>query len=427
MRRSRAAALVRWIIVLAIVIAAGAIGAQLARRYLQPMVSITHPAEGPVVQAFYATGTLLPEREYPIKSNNPGIIVEVKVDKGDKIAKAQALAVVEEDGVAFKYQQAKAERDLAAKLADEKTSPMLQEFDARLKASQELLEIAQREQKRVSLALEKNASSQSDLDKALDRVKTVWSEVEQLKAQRASKKLELEKELTVADEALKIARWNLDRQTITSPIDGVVLDRPQTVGTRVAVNDHLMQIADVRPESLVMRAQVDEEDKTNVRLGQLVQMTLYAYQGKAADGKNRVFKGKVKKIYDKADPDRRTFEVDVEMVEKDQGFSAGMTGELAFVVAKKEKALVIPSQAVQADAIWVVRNDSLVKLENVKLGLRSVERTEVLEGLDPGEQVVISAAENYKPGQRVRTTYIDPSEAAARNKPAQEQPFNAFK
>ena len=68
-----------------------------------------------------------------------------------------------------------------------------------------------------------------------------------------------------------------------------------------------------------------------VKEGQMVRMTLYAYAG-------RTFEGRVKKIYDKADADRRTFEVDVDMVEKEPTFSAGMTGELAFVMAEKASA-----------------------------------------------------------------------------------------
>ena len=61
--------------------------------------------------------------------------------------------------------------------------------------------------------------------------------------------------------------------------NAVVLDRPVTVGTRLAVNDHIMWVADVRPEKLIMRAAVDEEDKVYVKEGQIVRMTLYAFPG----------------------------------------------------------------------------------------------------------------------------------------------------
>ena len=49
------------------------------------------------------------------------------------------------------------------------------------------------------------------------------------------------------------AQWNLDQATLRSPIDGAVLDWPLSTGTRVAVNDHILQLADVNSLHLVMR------------------------------------------------------------------------------------------------------------------------------------------------------------------------------
>lgn len=420
MRRDRASARGWWVGLLAVGLAGGGVAWLGLGRLLRPKVTVTEAVEGPVVQAFYATGTLLPDREYPIKANNPGVLTEVWVDKGDVVSRGQALALVAEDAVQYRFEQAKAERELKSKQADEKTSPVLLELDARLRFANELLEIARREQSRITQMVTAQAATQADLDRAMDRVKTLASEVEALKAQRANKKLELDKDLEVAEAALKTAQWNLERQTLRSPIDnGVVLDRPVSAGTRMAVNEPIMHVADVRPESLVMWAAVDEEDKTFVRFNQTVRLTLYAFP-------DRVFEGKVKRIYPKADPERRTFEVDVEMMEKNPGFSAGMTGELAFVVAEKDLAIVIPSQAVQSGQVWTVRDGRLVKAE-AKLGLSSVERVEVVSGLKAGDQVVISPIGNLAEGRGVRTEFMDPAAAAGLNKPKTEEGFKGFR
>lgn len=409
MIRKRAGALIRWITILAVLIAVVAIGGQLGLVWLRPQVTVTTAVQGPVVQAFYATGTLLPEHEYPIKANNPGFLTEVLVDKGDVVKKNQPLAIVHEDAVQYRFDQAQAERQQKAALADESTSPVLAEYDARLKSTQALLDIALREQKRTTQMIEANAATQADLDRAMDRVKTLAGEVDQFVAQKAAKKLELQRDLDVADAALKISQWNMERQTIRSPIDGVVLDRPLTIGTRVAVNDHIMQVANVRPENLVMRAAVDEEDRTQVHEGQPVRISLYSFP-------NRIFEATVKKVYDKADPDRRTFEVDVRMNEPNPNFAAGMTGELAFIIDQKPVATVIPSQAVQAGNVWVVRDGQLARAD-VKLGLWSVERTEVVSGCEADARVVISPVAEMQPGQHVRTVFVDPVAAANLNKP----------
>ncbi len=390
--KRRAAAFLRWIILIAIIAAVGVVATQILYTVLRPKLTVTHPVDAPVVQAFYATGTLMAEREYAIKSNAPGYVSEVFVDKGDRIKKDQPLAFVVEDGVQQKFDQARAEHQQKAKLADEKSSPVLQEYDARISAFTDILNVAQREQKRMTDLIEKSSATQFDLDAAIDRAKRIWAEVEQIKAQKATKKIDLQKDLQVAEAALKIAQWNLDRQTIRCPIENaVVLDRPVTVGTRLAVNDHIMWVADVRPEKLIMRAAVDEEDK----------------------------------VYDKADADRRTFEVDVEMVEKEPTFSAGMTGELAFVMAEKASAWVIPSQAMQSGVVWTVKNGALAK-PDLKFGLKSIERIEVVSGLSAQDEVVISALDSPIEGQRVRTQFMDPTAAANLNRPKVEKAFQNF-
>jgi multidrug efflux pump subunit AcrA (membrane-fusion protein) len=231
--KRRAAAFLRWLVVIAIIAAVGVVGSQVVYAVIRPKVTVTHPTDAPVVQAFYATGTLMAEREYAIKSNAPGYVSEVFVDKGDRIKKDQPLAFVVEDGVQQKFDQAKAEHEQKSKLADEKSSPVMQEYDARISAFTDILNIAQREQKRMTDLIEKNSATQFDLDRAIDRTKTVWADIEQLKAQKATKRIDLQKDLQVAEAALKIAQWNLDRQTIRCPIENaVVLDRPVTVGTR---------------------------------------------------------------------------------------------------------------------------------------------------------------------------------------------------
>jgi len=409
--RRRAQSNTRWIITAAVaaVVVVGAVLAFL--RFSSPLVVVSEAVEGPVVQAFYSTGTVQPDREFPIKANMAGTIAEVRVDKGDAVTRGQPLAIMAEPGLVFAQRQAQAELEEKQKRADPTNSPVLQEFDARISAGQAQLEIAQRELTRIKALIEKNAASQTDLDVASDRIKTVWILVESAKAQRATRQLELERELQVAKSAVDTANWNLQQQTLKSPIEGVVLNRPLSVGTRVAINDVVMTIADVRPEKLVMRAAVDEEDVTKVRVGQVVRMTLYSYE-------SRTFEGKVARIYPQADPERRTFEVDVQIVDPDARLSPGMTGELAFVMDAKERAVVVPSQAVQKGAVYTVENGRLKKV-GAEIGLRGIERSEVRSGAKPGDRVVISTIGEMEDGQRVRMSYTDPVTAAGLNKPKQ--------
>lgn len=413
----RANGSVRWIIIalagVVVVVAAIAV-----YTFLRPVVIVTEVVETPVVQAFYATGTVQPAHEYPVRSNTAGIIARPEgagryVDKGDHVKAGDALAVVQDSDTRFMVDKARAELEERQKRADEATSPVLKEFDNKIASTTELLGIARREQDRIGRLVETHAGSASDFDKAMRLAGELAGDLESFKAEKESSRLQLKRELEVAESALKVAQWDLDQQTLRAPIDGVVLDRPVSLGTRVALNDHVLLLADVRPENLVMRAQVDEEDITRVRVEekhpQVVKMTLYAFPG-------RSFDGTVTKIYDKADPDRRTFEVDVTMSIPDAKLAAGMTGELAFIVAERASAKVVPSQAVQDGAVWAVRNGRLHKLD-AQVGIKSIERAEIVAGLTAGDSVVISPVGKLKEGSPVRTVRMDPTEAAGVNKP----------
>src|SRR4030095_6518307 len=104
--RRRAQSTTRWVVTTAIA-AAVVVGVVLAiLRFSSPLVVVSEASEGPVVQAFYSTGTVQPEREYPIKANVAGTIAEVRVDKGDAVTKGQALAVISEPGLVFAQRQA---------------------------------------------------------------------------------------------------------------------------------------------------------------------------------------------------------------------------------------------------------------------------------------------------------------------------------
>jgi multidrug efflux pump subunit AcrA (membrane-fusion protein) len=412
----------RWMVFATVVVAALAVGGYLLVQYLRPMVDATAVVEGPVVEAFYATGTVSAEREYSVRSPAAGI-VRVNADKGSLVKKGEVLAVVENSSLKFAVDQDQAELHRKQLLADTEKSPILQELRDKIQASNDMLDIAMRDEKRVTGLMGQGATSQTDLDTSMNRVKTMWSETESYKSQLNAKKIDLDKDVDVARAALDSAQWELDQATIHSPIDGTVLDWPISTGTRVAVNDHVLQLADVTADHLVMRAQVDEEDKNKLRPPtpdgnrQPVKMTLYAYPGE-------VLTGTLDKIYDKADPDRRTYEVEVKFDKPDRRLAAGMTGELNFIVSQKASALIVPTQAVQGGMVTVIRDGKLERPQ-ITTGLKSIERTEIQSGLAKGDVIVISPTLTLEPGQSVRMHWIDPLVAAALNTP--KESASAFK
>ena len=419
-RTRRAQGLVKLVIVAAVLCAAGA-AALLTFMYMRPAVTVTRVIEGPVVQAFYATGTVQPQREYPINTNVAGIVEKVLVDKADEVKAGQVVAVVTDSALIYAADKAKADLEQKQAFADEKTSPVLQEYDAKIKAAGEMFDVGSAQEKRLLGLAEKNAASWTDHDNAYEHMKTLWSELESLKSQRAAKLRSLQTDVQIAQAAVQTAQWNLHQQTLTSPVDGVVLDRPVSQGTRLEINGHVMQIANIDPQQLVMRAEVDEENIAHTSPGQAVRMTLYSFPGES-------FKGTVKqRVYPKADPSRRTFEVDVAFAPADVRLRAGMTGELAFIEHTRDRALIVPAQAVQNGAVWTIRNGRLAKAA-ADLGIRSIERVEIVSGMENGQTVVISPIGDLREGKAVRIgSVMDPKVAADLNSPKATEVFKAFR
>src|SRR5688572_1585005 len=215
---------VRWILLA--LVALVVVGAGLfVFSVLRPTLTVTEVTDRRVVQAFYASGTVSPEREYPIRTPTDGLLAEVFVDKGDAVKRGQPLAFVSDPDLEAKVKQAQADLVEKQARADAEKSPVLREFDEKIRFTKEMIDIADREQRRLRGLIESSAATQVDLDRALDRLKLISMEHASWRAQRDTKLLELQREVDVAQALVEAAKENAKRQTLLSPIDGVVLDR----------------------------------------------------------------------------------------------------------------------------------------------------------------------------------------------------------
>ena len=137
------------LISLLLVIAVLATGGLYSFRLLRPSVVVTRLVEGPVIRAVYATGTISPEREFPVRATNEGTLETLFVDKGSVVQSGDRLAQIVDPALIYSVDMAAADLNEKLARADEKSSPVLAELDARITASTQQLEIAQREERRL--------------------------------------------------------------------------------------------------------------------------------------------------------------------------------------------------------------------------------------------------------------------------------------
>jgi HlyD family secretion protein len=82
----------------------------------------------------------------------------------------------------------------------------------------------------------------------------------------------------------------------------------------------------------------------------------------------------------------------------------GINGEVGIVVDEHAARAVVPRRAVftnAGDNVYVVK-DGRVELRKVKKGFVWTTGVEIIEGLSPGDEVIVESLENFHDGERVR-------------------------
>ena len=102
-------------------------------------------------------------------------------------------------------------------------------------------------------------------------------------------------------------------------------------------------------------------------------------------------------------------EVDVE--NKDLRFKPGNYAEATLVLQEHKAAIAVPVEAIAVGAkpsVLVINGGGLVEKRDVELGLQTPTRAEVVNGLHPGEQIVVGSRAGIQPGQKVMAKVIAP-------------------
>lgn len=179
-----------------------------------------------------------------------------------------------------------------------------------------------------------------------------------------------------------------DKRSLTfyAPVSGIVLEKKAVQGMRFMPGEMLYQIADL--SSVWVVAEVAEQDIGSVNAGSVAQVNIAAYPDKH-------FNGKVDFIYPTLNTTTRTVQVRVELANPKGLLKPAMFANVELAVSHGGKVLTVPASAVidsGARQVVLVRlAEGRFEPRTVKLGSRSENYVEVLEGIAEGEQVVTSA------------------------------------
>ncbi len=183
--------------------------------------------------------------------------------------------------------------------------------------------------------------------------------------------------------AITRSRKPRERFGIYAPATGVLTELGVREGGQLMPGASLMQISDL--SSVWLLAEVPERDAGRVRLGASARLVL---QGMP----NETFSGRVGYIYPTLDTVSRTLRVRVELANRDGDLRPGMYGSVT-LSGKTYEALGVPSESVIATGkrkVVIVKEAGGFRPVDVKTGQEKAGRTEIVSGLEAGEQVVVS-------------------------------------
>jgi RND family efflux transporter MFP subunit len=242
--------------------------------------------------------------------------------------------------------------------------PHLGQGELRLEA---LLEESDRDWKRASALFEQQSATRAEYDAAQSRQR-------------------------VAKGAVAEAKAMLDYVEIVAPFDGVVTKKWADPGDLAAPGKPLVDIED--PSTLQMDADVPEAMASHIQRGSRLGVRVDAMTGELT--------GVVCEIAPTADPMTRTIRVKLDLPQM-AGLMPGQFARLAVPVGENNSVRV-PAAAVvqrgQLEIVFSVTNQH-AQLHLVKTGRRMDDEFEILSGLDAGNTVVISGADQLTDGQPV--------------------------
>jgi multidrug efflux pump subunit AcrA (membrane-fusion protein) len=183
------------------------------------------------------------------------------------------------------------------------------------------------------------------------------------------------------------AQAQLNYSRITSPIDGVVTDRPIFAGEMPPNNGPIITVMDT--SQVIARAHVSQDEARQLKVGDMANLM-------AADG-GAPIPGKVTVISPALDPASTTVEVWVQAANPTGRLKPGTSLHVEMIAQTVANALSIPQTAVLTSpsgntSVIVVDAENKPHKKSVTLGIRDAGNVEVKEGLQSGERVVTVGA-----------------------------------
>jgi RND family efflux transporter MFP subunit len=307
---------------------------------------------GPVI-----SGTLAAATEANVRAQVSGPVVDIRADEGQRVTKGELLA----------------------RIGPEAISAQQQSQSAAITSLRNNLGLAQKE-----LARQRSLFRSGIVAKA--QVEVAQQQVDAAKAQ-------------LAQAQTQIATTNVaaSNTTVEAPLTGVMSKRSVSEGDVVQIGATLFTIID--PQTMQLEAGVPADNLQDIRVGTPIRFNIQGLDG-------RVFAGSIARVNPEADPATRQIKIFAEIPNPKGALANGLFAQ-GRVSTVSQVGVIVPSAAIDrrmtTPAVTRVRNN-VIEHFPVVLGLidDQNDRVEIRQGVNPGDVLLVGAAQEIAPGTRVQ-------------------------
>ena len=381
----------------------------------RPLVKVVTVARADMMRHIALSGQTVANANIPLAPKYTGRVTEVRAKLGDAVEAGDVLMVQDTGDLDISI----AANDAATGAARADAREARASYDANYIKARNDLELEQSKYERNQYLYSIGAISQDTLDKVKQEYlaskatfDVLADQVQNGDAASVQSKVYTADKAEHATDALRRQREDM---YLRAPRAGVIGYRNVEAGEIVSAGTKVFSLVD--NSHLNVDCTLAESDAAILKPGMEVEVTIDAL---GAD-----YPGKIVYVSPAMDDTSKTYQVRIELETDSDEMKAGLFAHTAIDILQRRATLCVPKEAVLSrngrQMLFVVDANGKVESREVKIGLMNDAEVEILDGIEPGDTVVVTNQDKLQDGKKVETEPYegdssnsgDTSEAAA--------------